>query len=251
MRLKRSLQFTLRAWRAMRGRDVLVLPQTSRRKLLLGNESAEWCICPDELTCQSVVYSFGVGEDISFDLELISRFGVVVHAFDPTPRAVDWLKSQKLPPQFIFHELGIAEFDGSATFNPPLNPKHVSYAVVARPGGNHASAVDAPVRTLRTIMSTLGHRQVDLLKMDIEGSEYGALRDIVQQRLPVKQLLVEFHHRWPEIGIAKTKEAIRILNEAGYQIFDVAPSGAEYSFLSVVSGENATSSQGFREEHHQ
>ena len=30
-----------------------------------------------------MVYSFGVGQDISWDLAMIERFGVTVHAFDP------------------------------------------------------------------------------------------------------------------------------------------------------------------------
>ena len=84
---------------------------------------------------------------------------------------------------------------------------------------------------LGTIMKKLGHASVDLLKMDIEGAEYDVLTDMLTQRIPVKQLLVEFHHRWPEVGIEKTRHAIRSLNEAGYRIFNVSPSGEEYSFL--------------------
>jgi hypothetical protein len=67
--------------------------------------------------------------------------------------------------------------------------------------------------------------------MDIEGAEYEVLADMLAQRTDVKQLLVEFHHRWPHIGVEKTKQAIRALNEAGYRIFSVSPSGAEYSLL--------------------
>jgi len=34
----------------------------------------------------AVVYSLGIGEDISFDLALIEKYGARVHAFDPTPK---------------------------------------------------------------------------------------------------------------------------------------------------------------------
>jgi len=64
--------------------------------------------------------------------------------------------------------------------------------------------------------------------MDIEGAEYGVLADMLTCGIPVKQLLVEFHHRWPQLGIEKTKQAIRALNAAGYRIFSVSPSGEEY-----------------------
>jgi hypothetical protein len=55
----------------------------------VGNERARWCICPGALSVSSVVYFFGVGEDVSFELEMIRQFGVRVHAFDPTPRSID------------------------------------------------------------------------------------------------------------------------------------------------------------------
>jgi len=57
---------------------------------------------------------------------------------------------------------------------------------------------------------------------------------MLARRIPVKQLLVEFHHRWPQIGIEKTKRAIQALNAAGYRIFSVSPSGEEYSFQRTV-----------------
>lgn len=179
-----------------------------------------------------------MGQDISFDLELIRRFGVVVHAFDPTPRAREWLRHQELPPQFIFHDYGVAEFDGLAAFIPPQDPSHVSYAMIERRGGR-SSSIAAPVRRLQTIMKDLGHEEIHVLKMDIEGAEYAVLRDVVSYELRVDQLLVEFHHRWPEIGLERTRTAIRELNKAGYRIFNVAPSGEEYSFQRTLDADHA------------
>jgi hypothetical protein len=65
------------------------------------------------------------------------------------------------------------------------------------------------------------------------GAEYGVIADLIASRVDVRQLLVEFHHRWPEVGVKKTQDAIRDLNEAGFRIFDVSPVGSEYSFLVV------------------
>jgi hypothetical protein len=69
--------------------------------------------------------------------------------------------------------------------------------------------------------------------MDIEGTEYDVIEDLLASRIFVKQLLVEFHHRWKEISISKTATAIRRLNVMGYRIFAVSPSGEEYGFLHV------------------
>jgi hypothetical protein len=54
---------------------------------------------------------------------------------------------------------------------------------------------------------------------------------MIKSAIPVDQVLIEFHHRWPELGVEKTRTAIRQLNDAGYRIFHVSPSGEEYSFL--------------------
>jgi FkbM family methyltransferase len=220
------------AWRAALGQDLWPRVQVQCRRVSLGNDGARWCVCPNGLTGSSVVYSFGVGEEISFDLELIRCFGVSVHAFDPTPRSIEWLARQQVPEEFTFHAYGVADFDGHAKFLPPVNPAHVSHTLVERQ--TPWPAIEVPVRRLSSIMQDLGHDRIDLLKMDIEGAEYPVLKDLLVSGIQVNQLLVEFHHRWPEIGIEKTREAIRNLNAAGYRIFDASPSGEEYGFLLVA-----------------
>ena len=229
--LRQSAQHAKRTLQALLGRELLQRAQIQCNKISLGNHRAGWRMCPNGLFPSSVVYSFGVGEDISFDLELIGRFGVCVHAFDPTPRAIAWVAQQRLPGKFVFHCCGIADFDGRARFLPPENPAHVSHTLVQRE--TPWPAIELPVRRLRSIMKNLGHQQIGLLKMDVEGAEYAVLIDLLAARIFPKQLLVEFHHRWPEIGIAKTKRAISDLNAAGYRIFDVSPSGEEYGFLQL------------------
>jgi FkbM family methyltransferase len=216
-------------FRAVRGKDLYFRVQVRCESACLGNERAEWCICPDGLSNQSVVYSFGVGEDISFDLELIRRFGAQVHAFDPTPRSIAWVQLQTLPAQFNFHEYGIGAVDGNLMFRPPENPRFVSYRVASQK--TMASSIEAPVHRLATIMKMLGHDEVDVLKMDIEGAEYDVLGDVIASKARVGQLLVEFHHRWEDIGLEKTRDTIRKLNRAGFRIFKVSPTGEEYSFL--------------------
>lgn len=227
--LRASYHNLKRAIRTLRGQDLWQRAQTNCETVWLGNAGARWCVCPGNLSASSIVYSFGVGEDISFDLALIERFGLQVHTFDPTPRSIEWLQTQTVPREFVFHAYGVADFDGNCSFLPPESPAHVSHSIVARKASR--PAIEVAVRRLGTIMKMLGHEQIDLLKMDIEGAEYGVLADMLACGIPVKQLLMEFHHRWPHIGVEKTKQAIRALNQAGYRIFQVSPSGEEYSLL--------------------
>lgn len=229
---RRIFRRARRVARVMVGTDLYTRPQLRCPKLRLGNEGTSWCICPTGLSENSTVYSFGVGEDISFDLALIERFCLRVHAFDPTPRSGAWLAAQKRPEKFIFHAYGVGPQDGNIVFYPPENPNFVSYTMIKR-GASSGEAVEAPVHRLSTIQGLLGHESIDLLKIDIEGSEYEVIADLIATRVKVGQLLVEFHHRWREIGVEKTKRAIETLNQAGFRVFDVSSDGSEYSFLAT------------------
>src|SRR6202008_4156450 len=57
----------------------------------LGTEYGSQTVCDSVLKPGAIVYSFGVGEDASFDLELIRQFDCEVYAFDPTPRSIAWV----------------------------------------------------------------------------------------------------------------------------------------------------------------
>src|SRR5215470_13100547 len=108
---------------------------------------------------------------------MIRRFGVLVHAFDPTPRAIAWIRGQFLPENFVFHEYGISDHDGNAAFHPPENEGFVSYSIFARGRGD--DVIQAPVYRLTTIMKLLGQETIDVLKMDVEGAEYDVLSDFL------------------------------------------------------------------------
>jgi FkbM family methyltransferase len=196
----------------------------------LGTRYGGYCLCPEGIGPRSVFYSFGAGEDISFDLAMAERFGLEVHIFDPTPRAIAWLESQSLPPAFRIHPYGLADFDGKTLFYPPRKKANISHSILERPR-TADRAVKVEFRRLGTIMEELGHQRVDVLKMDIEGAEYSVLRDILGSSIAAAQILVEFHHHFDNIDISETRQIVDQLNLAGYRIFYISGSGHEYSFL--------------------
>jgi FkbM family methyltransferase len=170
----------------------------------------------------AIVYSLGVGEDISFDLALIQRFGVTIHAFDPTPTVKKWLAAQTLPEQFHFHEVGIADIDGEGVFYLPPRLGFISHSLV-RARQYSKESIRVPMIRLSTAMQRLGHDRIDILKMDIEGAEYAVLRDLVKQKIPVGQILVEFHHRLSSIGTGETRRTLSLLESYGMKIACVCP----------------------------
>lgn len=187
-----------------------------------------WVLHPTPLRADSVIYAAGVGDNVDFDLGMIEHFGATVHAFDPTPDSNAWVELQDLPEAFVLHRVGLADFDGAAAFQANENPEWVSHSMVHASG---QASEELPVKRLETVMSELGHRHVDLLKLDIEGAEYSVIDDMLESGIDVRQLLVEFHHRFPEIGQEQTDAAVATLLAAGYELFYVNGRGEEFGFI--------------------
>lgn len=194
----------------------------------LGTEYGGYAVLLDRVRSDSVVYSLGLGEDISFDLALIERCGCKVFGFDPTPRSIAWVEAQHPPAELTVRELGVAAYDGKASFAPPKNPAHISHTMSAATGAT-AGEVEFEVRRLATLMSELGHQRLDLLKMDIEGAEYEVVDDLLASQVKPEQLLLEFHHGMYGIPLSRTEATLDKLLAAGYRVFDAQKTGREFS----------------------
>lgn len=211
-------------------KDIFVLPDCRNVKFdLLGSDYGCWPAVESVLSCNNpIIYSFGVGDDITFDEAIINKYGVKVYAFDPTPRSIDWVKSRNMPKGFYFCEIGLSDHDGTELFLVPNNKSHMSYRCVS---AKESNVINLKVMKLSTILRLRGDDRVDLLKMDIEGSEYAIIKNMFEERIKPTVLLVEFHHRLANHDVLKTKEAISTLRDNGYSIFYVSPNGEEYGFI--------------------
>ena len=194
-----------------------------------GSEYGGFYVVDGLLNPYSIVYSFGVGEDITFDLSLIEAFGVNVYTFDPTPLSIEFLNRQRLPKKFHFKGIGISNKDEKVKFFLSSDSRDISGSIYS--SGQKKDWIEVQMKKLSTIMKENSHSKIDLLKMDVEGSEYDVLENMLNEKIFPKQILVEFHHRFAQIGINKTKAIISKLNKAGYKIAKVSESKLEYTFL--------------------
>lgn len=206
--------------------------QTKRPLARLGTEYGGYVLDSSMMRNNAVFYSLGIGEDISFDLSAIERFGAAVEAFDPTPKVKKWVASQSLPDQFHFHDSGIADFDGEAAFYLPPKKDWVSHSMISARQYSR-ECLRLPVMRLSTAMQRLRHSQIDVLKIDIEGAEYRVIEDLVREHIPVRQLLVEFHHRLSSFGIGDTRRALSLLEGYGMKISYVCPRMEVFTFIKV------------------
>ncbi len=186
-----------------------------------------WTICPDELNENSIVYGGGIGSDISFEHELVKKFGCRVVLYDPSPTG---LKTMSLPenkiPEFQYYPVALAAHKGKLSFAPPAELGGDSWFASEAGEGK----IEVPCTDLVSFMNENGHDRIDLLKLDVEGSEYEVIEDILNRRIPVQQICVEFHHGiLPGIRRRQTISAMLKLIMRGYKM--ICQEGANHTFI--------------------
>jgi FkbM family methyltransferase len=138
------------------------------------------------------------------------------------------VQGQRFPDRLVVHPVGLAEYDGVARFIPSRRVGGENFSMVRRAG--IGEPIEAPVRRFATVAALVGAPPA-LVKLDIEGTEYAVLPDMLASGFRPPQLCIEFHHRWREVGPRRTREAIRLLNRHHYRVADVSSKGKEYTFV--------------------
>ena len=210
-----------------------IKPTYMCEKKWYGNSYGGFFVNPKLLNKNSIVYSFGIGEDISFDQALINDHHCNVWGFDPTPKSIKWVNEHKLPPTFYFNSYGIGVVSEMATFYLPKNKNHVSGSAVRNTNIDDLDSIDVSLVNFLEITKKLNHQTIDVLKIDIEGSEYEIIPTLLNSGIEIKQLLIEFHDRFVKDGRTKTNAAIKLLKSFRYEIFAVSDSSEEVSFIKV------------------
>lgn len=183
-----------------------------------------------------VVYSFGIGEDLSFSAALLDKLPVVIYAFDPTPRAIQYVAQSETgkSPRFHFYPYGLSNVDGQQIFYMPKNEQYVSCSThrQAFVGDNE---IEVEMRTFGTITKMLGHSTIDILKMDIEGSEFDVMDDILSSNVNIRQICFEVHDTLFLDGTAmiRLKSIIDTLHSHQYYLAKAKWNVNELTFVKV------------------
>jgi len=177
-------------------------------------------------TTPPIIYGFGVGKDISWDRAVFKECDCDIWAFDNTPVALEYIqflhenngktddkgnvivkappKSWHLMPYLIGTENGNVTLElppgHTISFGPPLDKDTRAKLDAELEVGKRRKkkrTIERPARKLQSLMRSLGHERLDVLKIDIEGAEFPIIADWARENWspPVCQLLVEFHQR--------------------------------------------------------
>jgi len=142
-------------------------PFTSQRVGKLG-DGGKW-VCGMELLekkSSCVMYSFGIAREVSFEREMLERTNCELVGYDASVEKIPVSVSQTYSERVTFYKLW---------------------------GGDEVSETTT---TVGGAMRHNGHSKIDVLKVDIEGSEFKMLRQMIDEfgdELPFTQLLLEIH----------------------------------------------------------
>ena len=221
----------------------------------IGSAYGSWTIPGGVLTDRSICYLAGAGEDISFDTGIVERYRCEVIVLDPTPRARAHFDQvlraarygtriainnstdefYRLSPlhaeKMTFLDIGLWDKEDNLRFYSPKDPAQVSHSAL-----NLQKTTDfftAHVERLSHLMERLGHASIDLFKIDIEGAEYKVLDSLLEDRIPVRILCVEFdeaHNPLDRKSSARIRSSVTRLLQAGYVVVH-ATDDHNYTFV--------------------
>jgi hypothetical protein len=205
---------------------------------------------PDDIVLNedSIILSAGVGEDISFDLSIQSKYGCNIFMFDPTKRACVHFKeieqfyrdshlnfSGDIQPDYYrkikdltpdlskikLIEVGLWLNEDELKFYKQSNAKYVSQSLIN--GMYSEDFTIAKVKRLGEVIKDLGlsGRPIDVFKLDIEGSEIEVLETMIEDGIKPTFLCVEWDYYLKGCDKnGRTKALMKKLSDVGYDLLN-------------------------------
>jgi FkbM family methyltransferase len=187
----------------------------------LGTAYGGWFVPEGAVTAGQICYSVGAGGDISFDLELIRRYGAVVRAVDPVGQyGVAALEAAAGEPQFSFRQAAVSVHDGPIRMQRHHEPGNRSLSAAGLYDTGDWVEVDG--RTIPSLMREFGDDHIDLLKLDVEGIEYELVPTLDLAAIGTRVFAVELHHTR---SFAQALELIEGLRRQGFRLIARKPPG--------------------------
>ena len=239
----------LNNWRNQFIGFLVVQSFTSKAVVYLGSEYGKKPI-PKKINGIKYLISAGVGEDVSFDLELYNLNQLEIIFIDPTPRAfnhffevtsnlgqikrIDYnLSGKQIVDSYDLtkvrlehlHFINKALFDKdneNITLYAPANENFVSYSVSNNNNKNRIESKSINVKTI-TITSIVKEFNINedqtILKLDIEGSESQVINSIFNDNFFPKILIVEIDELYEDFfrNYYFSRRLIKNIKKANYK----------------------------------
>lgn len=219
----------------IRRRKYLSLGENCHRTSLYGNKYNGFRVFEDYLIDKKdiIVYSFGIGEDLSFSEEIMRKFEPQIYAYDPTPRAIEYVKHHSLSinKSFHFYPYGLSDKDETVVFHlPDRTSSECSGSAISFKHLNK-DGINVQMKSLNTILEENGHKRIDLLKLDIEGSEFKVIQSLIGCNATIGQICLEIHDRFFDDGLLKLQDCLTTMRNLGFILIAISYSEQELTFI--------------------
>lgn len=185
----------------------------------LGSAYGGWMIPDGRVGRGGICYCIGAGGDISFDLELIRRYGAVVRAVDPVEAYErQALEAASGEPGFSFRRAAVTAANGPIRMQTHHEPGSGSLSAAGLYETDEWIEVDG--LTIPSLMEEFGDDHIDLLKIDVEGIEYELMPTLDLVGLGVSVFAIQLHHTGT---IADALGLISGLRRQGFQLLAQRP----------------------------
>ena len=182
-------------------------------------------LLPNNISKDSVIYSCGIAENISFDEAISKKFDCDVFMFDPTKESQKFMDSITNP-KLKFFNVGIWKFDGNIKFYNDKDNINLSVTNLF----HTKTYLVLPCKSIVTLMKEHKQNIIDVLKMDIEGASFEILDDLLNKNVYPKQIVVElerpvfiFNASFFELFsyLNKRRKLLSKLKRAGYDLVEL------------------------------
>lgn len=211
--------------------------------IFLGTSYGGWSFIDNNNLKNKFIISAGLGEDASFDIEIITKYNCKVISVDPTPKAIIHYNEiinnagkNKSEPYAKDGRQNISSYDltkinkknffliSKALYNTdneklkfyvPKNKDDVSHSLNDWQNNYKKTSQSILVKTitLKNILNKFKIKNLEILKLDIEGAEIEVIKNILDEKIFPKQILVEID----ELNKIN-KLAINRFNEIHYKL---------------------------------
>jgi hypothetical protein len=172
-----------------------------------------------------IVVSGGVGNNLDFEELMISKYKASVICYDFTIKARQFFESKKRDKRLVFSRFGFSNNNEIKYFEIPDDVKKYSTSeFLSHKNNKNYSVNSAPCYTMPQLVNTYEkvHGRIDILKLDIEGSEYRFLSELKDTKV-IKQITGEFHTSAiiPDITEEMRQKLFKHLESIGYKQYKV------------------------------
>ena len=178
----------------------------------------------------SLVLDLGLHKG-QFSKFVISEYGCFVIGLEANPCLFERLE---LFPKGKFLNFAVNNLDSPVVFNVSNNPEASSVLEEMAQSFGASVQVTVPGITLDSLFEKYSITQVDLLKVDIEGSEFDMLMVVSKETLAkVAQITVEFHLKAgsPDFSLKRLLLICQRLRSHGFRVFFMDRNYTDVLFL--------------------